>query len=383
MVKNATQFVFLSCLIFAYSCENTSIEAPDPSTYAKYKVEISNNGIAPARVSFINQSVNATGFIWKFGNGDSIYTTSGDTIFYNYNAAGTYKTSLTVESAKPNLYYNKLYVEKSIVINLAPVKRLYFTDRVENKVKYIVLDNNPNPVIEEFESATLDKPYGMDMDTINGKLYVTDYGKQVMNSFKWNGSEQTVIMNTSTPGFSSPLGVKVIGNKIYWGQPGGIYSANLDGTLPQLFIAILGEFPQDLAYDHINQIFYFSNDLDPESGGIWKVNFDGTGLTEIVPNIWGGAIEVDPENNHLYFYSGFEGMYLCDLNGNNKVLFDSSVASKWTWGITIDKESGKIYYPNRVEMTIMRANLDGSNVEIFIPSTANINPNAMTIDTYR
>jgi hypothetical protein len=34
-------------------------------------------------------------------------------------------------------------------------------------------------------------------------------------------------------------------------------------------------------------------------------------------------------------------------------------------------------------MTIMRANLDGSDVEIFIPSSANINPNAMTIDTYR
>jgi hypothetical protein len=375
--------ILITSFSILMSCDNSSIETPIPSTHANYKVEISNNGIAPARVSFINQSVNAAGFLWKFGNGDSLYTTSKDTIFYIYNTAGIYHTSLTVESENPDLYYNQLYIEKSIVINLAPVKRLYFTDRVENKVKYIVLDNNPNPVIEEFESATLDKPYGMDMDTINGKLYVSDYGKQVMNSYKWNGSEQNVILNTSTSGFNSPLGVKVVGNKIYWGQPGGIYCANLNGTSPQLYISISGEYPQDIAFDHINQVFYFTNDLDPESGGIWKVNFDGTGLVEIVPYIWGGAIDVDPENNRLYFYSGFEGMCMSDLNGNNKVLFDASSASKWVWGMAIDKESGKIYYPNRTEMTIMRANLDGSNVEIFIPSLANINPNAMSIDTYR
>ncbi|MCK7509014.1 MAG: hypothetical protein MZV70_36595 [Desulfobacterales bacterium] len=355
-----SQFFILLLIFILIGCDNASIETPIPSTHANYKVEISNNGITPATVSFINQSVNATGYLWKFGNGDSIYTTSLDTIFYTYNTSGTYNTSLRVESANNDLYYNKLFIEKSIVINSSPVKRLYFTDRVENKVKYIVLDNNPNPVIEEFESATLDKPYGMDMDTINGKLYVTDYGKQVMNSYKWNGSEQNIIMNTSTSGFSSPLGVKVIGNKIYWGQPGGIYRANLDGTSSQLYISISGEYPQDIAFDQVNNTFYFTNDFDPESGGVWKVNFDGSGLTEIVPDIWGGAIEVDPENNRLYFYAGYEGMYISDLNGNNRVLFDSSVASKWTWGMAIDKESGRIYYPNRVEMTIMRANLDGS-----------------------
>jgi hypothetical protein len=54
-----------------------------------------------------------------------------------------------------------------------------------------------------------------------------------------------------------------------------------------------------------------------------------------------------------------------------------------TWGCAIDKYEGKIYYSNRVDMTVMRANLDGSGVETFIPAEAEINPNAMAIDKPR
>jgi hypothetical protein len=52
-------------------------------------------------------------------------------------------------------------------------------------------------------------------------------------------------------------------------------------------------------------------------------------------------------------------------------------------GMAVDKEAGKIYYPNRVDGTIMKADANGSNVEIFIPAEADINPNAMTIDKAR
>ncbi len=376
------RILLILIILFALSCDDSN-NTPTPSTQALFMVEINNNAIAPAQVTFINESVNALSYLWKFGNGDSLQTTSEENITHIYNEAGIYNVSLRVESPNPDLYYNSLTFQKTITINNLPVKRLYFSDRVEGKIKYVALDHNPTPIIEEFESATLNKPYGMAMDTSNGKLYVTDYAEQVLNRFNWDGSGQEILMNTSTENFSSPIGIIIIDHKIYWGQPNGIFRADLDGSNLQEFISIPGEFPQDLAYDYIHNVLYFTNDLDPESGGIWKVNFDGTELTEIIPDVWGAAIEIDPENNRLYYYSGNEGMYLCSLNGDNKVLFDASNASKWTWGMAIDKETGKIYYPNRVELTIMRANLDGSNVETFIPASAEINPNAIAIDTYR
>lgn len=365
------------------SCNKDDENFPLPSTQSKFSINISNNAIAPAQVEFINQSVNATGYLWEFGTGDSLYTTSKDNITYTYENPGTYYASLTVTSSSPNLHYNNLYLEKKITINDKPVKRLFFTDRVENKVKYITIDEQSAPVIEGFSSATLNKPYGMDIDTINGKIYVTDYAEQILNRFNWDGSGQEILMNQATENFNSPLGIIIIDNNIYWGEPGGIHKANIDGSEPELYIPVTGEYPQDLCYDHINQTIYFTNNLGLETGGVWKVNLNGSGLTKIVEDIWGGAIEVDPDNNRLYFYAGYEGMYLCDLNGDNKTLFDSSNAGKWAWGMAIDKDGNKIYYPNRVDMTIMRANLDGSNVEVFIPSTADINPNAMAIDTYR
>lgn len=370
-------------IVFLLSCSKDDSTSPTPSTQARFVIEMENNGIAPAKVNFINQSVNALNYLWEFGTGEILLTTGKDTISYIYEDAGTYTVTLSVESPNPELYYNVLKYKKTIVISDLPVKRLYFTDREENKVKFIALDDNSFPVIEEFEGATLNKPYGMHMDTANGKLYVTDYSEQVMNRYNWDGTGQEILMNSSTENFGSPIGIIVIGNKIYWGEPDGIHCANLDGSNQHVYIPILGEYPQDLVYDHLSNVFYFTNDLDPESGGIWKVNFDGSNLTEVIPDVWGGAIEIDPESNRLYYYIGYEGMYISELDGSNPILFDASNAGKWAWGMAIDKEGGKIYYPNRVDLTIMRANLDGSDTEIFIPSSADINPNAMTIDTYR
>lgn len=383
MNKNIHVVLHLTAVFIFFACNEDKIETPVPSTQAKFIVEIENNGIAPAKVYFINRSVNTTSYLWKFGTGDSLFTNSTDTLIYIYEESGSYIASLTVESPNPELYYNSLVVEKVININSLPVKRLYFTDRIEDKVKYVVLDNSVLPIIEEFESATLNKPYGMDMDTTTGKLYVTDYGEQVLNRFNWNGSNQEILMNSGSENFGSPLGIVIVDSKIYWGEPGGIHRANLNGSEPEVYIPIPDEYPQDITYDHITKTFYFTNDLDPESGGIWKVNLNGSNLTQIIPDVWGGAIEIDPVNNRLYYYVGYEGMHISDINGNNPVLFDSSNAGKWAWGMAIDAEAGKIYYPNRVEMTIMRANLDGTNVEVFIPSSANIDPNAMTIDTHR
>jgi hypothetical protein len=370
-------------MVFTVSCDVQEINHTVPSTQAKFSYTISNNSIAPARAVFINQSINAQGYLWKFGNGDTLHTLSSDSVIYTYEQAGTYTIRLEVEPTTPDLYYNNLVAEKTIVINDIPVKRLYFADRNEGKVKYVVLDNNLLPVIEEFESATLNKPYGMDMDTLTGKLYVTDYAEQLLNRFDWDGQRQEILMNSNSELFNSPIGIAVIGNKIYWGEPGGIHRADLDGLNPEIFLDMPNEYPQDIAYDPLNQAIYFTNNLNPESGGVWRVDVDGTNLTNVVKDVWGGAIEVLPDSNYVYYYAAYEGMYIAELNGDNPRLFDASNAGKWAWGMAVDKEEGKIYYPNRVDGTIMKADANGSNVEIFIPAEADITPNAMTIDKAR
>jgi hypothetical protein len=321
-------FLTYIILVFTVSCDVQEINQTVPSTQAKFSYTISNNSIAPARAVFINQSINAQGYLWKFGNGDTLYTLSSDSVIYTYEQAGTYTIRLEVEPTTPDLYYNNLVAEKTIVINDIPVKRLYFADRNEGKVKYVVLDNNLLPVIEEFESATLNKPYGMDMDTLTGKLYVTDYAEQLLNRFDWDGQRQEILMNSNSELFNSPIGIAVIGNKIYWGEPGGIHRADLDGLNPEIFLDMPNEYPQDIAYDPLNQAIYFTNNLNPESGGVWRVDVDGTNLTNVVKDVWGGAIEVLPDSNYVYYYVAYEGMYIAELNGDNPRLFDASNAGE-------------------------------------------------------
>ena len=70
----------------------------------------------------------------------------------------------------------------------------------------------------------------MHMDTSTGKLYVSDYAEQIMNRYNWDGTGQEILMNSNSVNFGSPIGIVVIRNKIYWGEPGGIHHANLDGS---------------------------------------------------------------------------------------------------------------------------------------------------------
>jgi PKD repeat protein len=369
-------------LFILYSCDE-SFPVPHPSTQSMFSFTVDNNSIAPATVTFTNLSKNATSYSWDFGNGE-ISTEENPQV--TYNEAGNFTVSLTVGSDNPDLHYNTLTSNKTVVIKSNPVKRLFFGDRVLGVVKYVDLDDSPFPILQQFSHSGIGKPYGMTVDTTNAKVYVTDYRYQFMYRYNVDGSNVEILMSEPTPNFDSPFGIVVIQDMIYWADSAGIHKANLDGTNPQVHIALgpsVPEMPLDLDYDHTNQIFYFSNDKYEFSGGIFRVNFDGTGLTELVSGTNGGAIGIDVANNRMYYFDYDKGMCLNTLDGQNEVVFDASVLGMMTWGLAIDKDGGKIYYSNRVSMNVMRANLDGSVVEVFIPAEAEINPNAMAIDIAR
>lgn len=369
--------------VFCVQCGTEEFPVPDASTQADFTYTITNNGIAPCEVIFLNESANATTYEWDFGNGE---TSSEENPSINFSDAGTYTVRLSVGSENPDLHYNTLEKVVSIAIRDQPIKRLYFTDRTDGRVKYIALDGSPVPIIQEFSHSGMGKPYGMCIDTIRGKVYCTDYKYQLMFQYNMDGSDVQTLMSEPTRNFDSPFGIFALEDKIYWADTAGIHRANLDGTGTEVFIDVeittAPEMPLDIAYDHIGDRIFFTNDKYEFSGGVYVVDMDGSNLTKLVDGTNGGALALDANADRMYYYDHEKGMCMNTLDGKNEVVFDASQMGSFTWGLAVDADGGKIYYPDKQAGTIKRANLDGSDVEVFIPAEAEIFPHAMAIDKF-
>ena len=370
-------------LILLSAC-NEDYPVPVPSTQARFSFTVSNGSIAPATATFTNKSVNAGSYSWDFGNGE---TSTEENPAVEYRQPGTYRVKLTVGTAHEELYYNKLTAEADVVIRDKPVKKLFFSDRNAGNIKFVALDDSPFPVLQGFDHTGLGRPYGMAVDTVTGKIYVTDAADGIIYSYNNDGSNLSILLDFNDPHVDLPYGINVYDGKLYWADAEGIIRANLDGTGSEVVIKLSSATPPELvidfAIDHLNNAIYFTNDKYDYSGGVFRVKMDGSGMTKIVDGTDGGAIAVDPENDRLYYYDYEKGMCLNNLAGTSEVIFDPTNAGRFTWGMALDKDGGHIYYPNRVTNTVMTANLDGSGVKVFIPAEAEINPHAMALDTYR
>lgn len=373
----------LPMLLFV-NCEDNIMGYPDPSIQTRFNVIVGNNGMAPAECVFINTSLNANNFIWDFGDGTTLQT-DADTVYHTYETAGNFKARLTADIPGHDLHYSNLSFERIIQIREDLVKRLYFTCRVDDKVKYIVLDDSEDPVVHEFDHAGYSRPYGLAVDTVNGKVYATDYGTDQVFRYNYDGTGMEMIM--SGPPLRGPLGITVYDNHIYIGNEWSVIRADLDGSNPEVYLQLsASEAPQeiiDLVFDQVNEQVFLTNDKWAYTGGVFRMNIDGSNLIEIVSGTDGGGIVVDPENDRLIYYDWEQGMCLNNLDGTNEVVFDTSNQGAQAWGIAIDLDAGKVYYGDRNSGTIKRANLDGSGVEVVVPASAAINPNAMAIDTFR
>jgi PKD repeat protein len=383
----------LLVLALGTGCKEKELGTPPASTVADFSYVVSNDGYAPCEVTFTNQSLNAGGYLWDFGNGET--STEANPVT-SYATPGLYHVTLTCTPVN-SVYYNQL-VKTMVVIAKDPLAGLtqvfYFTSRgTPGNGHMVILDDSP-PVIQDFVPADMSRPYGIAVDTAHKKVYVTDYSNQAIYMYDADGKNPQKILDAGVPGqelVGDAEAIFVLGDKIYWGRTGGIYRANLDGTNPEVFINTAGsppEYPIDMQYDPATNKIYLVNDKTDYSGGYWSVNMDGTGLTELIPDIDGTAIEVDFTNGKtymaLYAAAGTvapeNGIYMCNIDGTNIVKI-GDYGSKATWGVTIDYTRNKLFWGYKISNSdpdgkIIRANLDGSSPEDWITG---VSPHAMTI----
>jgi len=278
---------------------------------------------------------------------------------------------------------------------------LYFTSRgtpVGNG--NLVNLNNGTPVVQDFTPMDMQRPYGIAVDSVHRKVYITDYLNQAIYRFNADGTNGQKILDATIPGqelTGDAEAIFVLGDKIYWGRTGGIYKANLDGTNPEVHINFGSgppDYPIDMQYDPATSKIYFVNDKTDYTGGFYSVNFNGTNMTMITfsgsgtSDVDGTALEMDFRFGKAYLVlygsdgtvAPENGVYMCNLDGTSLTKI-GDYGTKATWGITMDQTNNKLFWGYKISNSapdgkIIRANLDGSGQEDWL---IGVSPHAMQV----
>jgi DNA-binding beta-propeller fold protein YncE len=117
--------------------------------------------------------------------------------------------------------------------------------------------------------------------------------------------------------------------------------------------------------------------LSASAGQVLSANPDGSGLKVIVSEgrrIPDGIV-VDKEAGHLYWTNmgnptaNDGSIERADFNGSNTVHIVSKGDTFTPKQLQLDKKNGKLYWSDREGMRIMRANLDGSDIETLVDTS--------------
>ncbi len=127
--------LLLAITVAVVSCNDDDFPVPEASTQAYFTYEVDTlthdqTGEIIFGVQFINESINAVGYHWDFGNGEESTEENPYVIYEEY---GQYRVTLTAESEK-DLHYNKLQhtTTLTLVVGAVPVPFLEDFSSVED-----------------------------------------------------------------------------------------------------------------------------------------------------------------------------------------------------------------------------------------------------------
>jgi len=159
---------------------------------------------------------------------------------------------------------------------------------------------------------------------------------------------------------------------------GQVFSANPDGSDLKVIVSEGRRLPDGIVVDAGAGHLYWTNMGNPNAndGSIERSNLDGSNITHIVrpgDTFTPKQLQLDEKNRKLYWCDR-EGMRVmrADVNGSNiETLVDTSEGDprpgkdikKWCVGIVLDVEAGKLYWTqkgpdNAGDGRIFRANLE-------------------------
>jgi len=243
---------------------------------------------------------------------------------------------------------------------------LYLMDPSDELIYKITLDETNKLAV--IKHVTEMSGVGIDYDTKNDKLFFSDYyDEDTPNGRIWTMNPDTTNMKSVVTGLLNPFGIAVDSKngKVYWGDENGNLSrSNLDGTSLQTGIVnISGGAIRAVALDMKNNKVYFYEVMNDD---LYRANLDGSGKSVILHGYYGYGLYVDEVNDKLYFDAqtddeSVSALYRANLDGTSPIEIDNTQSR--IYGIAIDYDNNKLYWSARDNGEVYRANLNGTSKE--------------------
>lgn len=366
-MKSRYLFSFLVSvsLVWLQGCGDTDFPVPPASTVPKFSFAVDNDEFAPANVTFKNESIvperagNVT-YLWNFGDGTS---SEDENPVHRYDAPGVYNVNLVIVT-ESSLEINES--TQSVVIkdpNATGIP-IFFTN---GSSIFTALINDQTPVPVSVGITGLQSCYGMTVDTVNDKLYITDFGASKILVADVDGKNlKDFRTNIGQP---DAVAIDYDAKQIYWDTSNGIRRADLDNddvSQFEEFVTGQANDPEGVAIDPVNRVLYWNN----YDGGVWMKNLDGTGEQQIAGGQGGASVVVVGDRIYFdeYISAGDVHLKYANLDGTGVATVATGI-SRVLFGLAYDKEGDKIYWVDRNNDRIMRANLDGSSAEEWLTGT--------------
>jgi DNA-binding beta-propeller fold protein YncE len=188
-------------------------------------------------------------------------------------------------------------------------------------------------------------------------------------------------MNATLKSSTNTQNNKDTSGRVFFLDLGGgrVLSANSDGSDLKTIVVEGRKFPDGLAIDVAAGHIYWTNMGNPKAndGSIIRSDLDGRDMTTIVPP--GGTftpkqLQIEKTSGKLYWCDR-EGMRVmrANLDGSDlETLVDTSQgdprpgsdATKWCVGIAVDVEGGKLYWTQKGDTKAGQGRLFRANIEI-------------------
>jgi len=225
-------------------------------------------------------------------------TPEDDVIFLLDTGLGgmIFRMNLKTQSFVP-IPLNRLYAPSSFDYD-SSTGRLYFVDPRLHQIVTVHFDGTDARNIHQLgASSVLDK---VEVDPLNGLLFFTDSGRDVIGKMNLDGTGYTEII---TSGLDQPREIVLdpVNKNMYWTDWGAspkIESASYDGSNRQTLVSDNIKWPNGLALDYDARKLYF---VDGGTGTIESMSLNGGGRRQILKDVGSHFFAIDVFDHYLYY----------------------------------------------------------------------------------
>lgn len=244
-----------------------------------------------------------------------------------------------------------------ISVNLSAQEYLLIIERGAHRITSVPLHTpDPTPKIETTQGLL--NPYDLILDASSGNLFWTDgINQQIIRGEAADLSAQ--ISPPFQPSVAVDLELDALNNKLYWADNASrrIFSANPDGSEQETVPTVALSNPSAITLlPTLDMLFYA--DLDSQS--IWSSTLSGDEQTVVVKDVaFPVRLLADPVKGKLYWVSDGEHLIeRANLDGSDREVFYQGAEEEYPFGLFLDHENRMLYWTDYGADRVMRSRVD-------------------------